>query len=124
MIMTDLKSLANPLFLREDELRQAIELLFYAYRDFTRGPDEILERYGFGRAPDRLGHRGYGHPASCSTDKMSVGPTGMMPVLRRSLRRCNLREITRPKRSFFRNYDKFACLRSTCKLLIERGLRV
>src|SRR3546814_10576174 len=35
-VMTDLKSLANPLFLREDELRQGIELLFYAYRDFDR----------------------------------------------------------------------------------------
>ena len=54
--MTDLKSLANPLFLREDELRQGIELLFYAYRDFTRGPDEILERYGFGRAHHRALH--------------------------------------------------------------------
>src|SRR3546814_21103590 len=52
-VMTDLISLANPLFLREDELRQGIELLFYAYRDFTRGPDELLERYGFGRAHHR-----------------------------------------------------------------------
>ena len=33
--MTDIKSLANPLFLREEDLRQGIELLFFAYRDFT-----------------------------------------------------------------------------------------
>ena len=31
--MADVKPLANPLFLREEELRQGIEMLFYAYRD-------------------------------------------------------------------------------------------
>jgi len=40
--MSDIKSAANPLFLREEELRQGIELLFYAYRDFTSGPDAML----------------------------------------------------------------------------------
>ena len=40
--MVDVKSSANPLFLREEELRQGIELLFYAYRDFTSDPDKIL----------------------------------------------------------------------------------
>ena len=52
--MADLKSLANPLFLREDDLRQGMELLFYAYRDFTAEPDAILARYGFGRAHHRV----------------------------------------------------------------------
>ncbi|MCW9001727.1 MAG: MarR family transcriptional regulator, partial [Rhodospirillales bacterium] len=33
----------------DEELRQAIELLFFAYRDFTGEPDEMLARYGFGR---------------------------------------------------------------------------
>jgi len=45
---------ANPLFLREDELRRGIELLFYAYRDFTAEPDAILAEYGFGRAHHRV----------------------------------------------------------------------
>src|SRR5262249_6424979 len=31
---------ANPLFLREEELRQGIELMFYAYRDFTFESDQ------------------------------------------------------------------------------------
>ncbi|MBN9073705.1 MAG: MarR family transcriptional regulator [Rhizobiales bacterium] len=31
-----------------------IELLFFAYRDFTSDPDQILERYGFGRAHHRV----------------------------------------------------------------------
>jgi DNA-binding MarR family transcriptional regulator len=52
--MSDIKSAANPLFLREEELRQGIELLYYAYRDFTAEPDEILARYGFGRAHHRV----------------------------------------------------------------------
>ncbi|MCZ6603933.1 MAG: MarR family transcriptional regulator [Alphaproteobacteria bacterium] len=51
--MVDLKSGINPLFLRQDDLRQGIELLFYAYRDFTGEPDEILASYGFGRAHHR-----------------------------------------------------------------------
>jgi len=54
--MADVKSSANPLFLREEELRQGIELLFYAYRDFTADPDSILADYGFGRAHHRAIH--------------------------------------------------------------------
>src|SRR5579875_93548 len=52
--MADLKSTATPGFLREEELRQAIELLYYAYRDFTAEPDAMLARYGFGRAHHRV----------------------------------------------------------------------
>jgi DNA-binding MarR family transcriptional regulator len=33
-----------------------IELLFFAYRDFTSDPDEILAGYGFGRAHHRILH--------------------------------------------------------------------
>ena len=51
--MADLKSGFNPLFLREDDLRQGIELLYYAYRDFTGQPDAILTELGFGRAHHR-----------------------------------------------------------------------
>lgn len=52
--MTDIKSAANPLFLREEELRQGIEMLFFAYRDFTAEPDRILAEYDFGRAHHRV----------------------------------------------------------------------
>lgn len=44
----------NPLFLREEELRQGIELLFYAYRDFTEVADQMLAQYNFGRAHHRV----------------------------------------------------------------------
>ena len=52
--MADLKLGVNPLFLREDELREGMELLFYAYRDFVAEPDAILAEYGFGRAHHRV----------------------------------------------------------------------
>ena len=52
--MADGKTLANPLFLREEDLRQGIELLFFAYRDFTAEADALLARLGFGRAHHRV----------------------------------------------------------------------
>ena len=39
-----------------DRLTEAIELLFFAYRDFISDPDEILARYDFGRAHHRVVH--------------------------------------------------------------------
>lgn len=39
---------------RQDELRGAIELLYFAYRGFTDGPDRILERRGLGRVHHRI----------------------------------------------------------------------
>jgi DNA-binding MarR family transcriptional regulator len=46
--MADIKSGA-----REEELREAMELLYFAYRDFTAEPDAMLARWGFGRAHHR-----------------------------------------------------------------------
>src|ERR1700720_829817 len=46
----------EPGFLREEEVRQGIELLFFAYRDFTAEPDAILAQYRFGRAHHRVVH--------------------------------------------------------------------
>lgn len=42
------------LYLREEELRRGIELLYFAYRDFTRDPDAILAESNFGRAHHRV----------------------------------------------------------------------
>ena len=52
--MADIKSSINPLFLREEDIRQGMELLYFAYRDFTAEPDTILSEYGFGRAHHRV----------------------------------------------------------------------
>ncbi len=46
----------NLLFLREEELRLAQDLLFFGYRDFTGGADRILEELGMGRAHHRVLH--------------------------------------------------------------------
>jgi DNA-binding MarR family transcriptional regulator len=70
--MSDIKSAANPLFLREEELRQGIELLFYAYRDFTAGPDEILASYGFGRAHHRVIYFVGRHPEMTVTELLAI----------------------------------------------------
>ena len=52
--MADVKSGPHPLFLREEELNRGMELLFFAYRDFTAAPDSILAPLQFGRAHRRV----------------------------------------------------------------------
>ncbi|HEY2131595.1 MAG TPA: MarR family transcriptional regulator [Acetobacteraceae bacterium] len=47
---------ANLLFLREEEIRAAQDMLFFAYRDFTNAADVILEELGLGRAHHRALH--------------------------------------------------------------------
>jgi DNA-binding MarR family transcriptional regulator len=46
----------NPLRRSDAELLAYAELLFFAYRDFTRDPDAILRDFGFGRAHHRVLH--------------------------------------------------------------------
>jgi DNA-binding MarR family transcriptional regulator len=52
--MADIKSSQKALFLRKETLRRGIELLFYAYRDFTGEADSILSEIGLGRAHHRV----------------------------------------------------------------------
>jgi DNA-binding MarR family transcriptional regulator len=52
--MADLKTPHHPLFLREEELRYSIELMFFAYRDFTAEADTMLASCGLGRAHHRV----------------------------------------------------------------------
>jgi DNA-binding MarR family transcriptional regulator len=80
--MSDIKSPADPLFLREDELRQGMELLFFAYRDFIAEPDAILAEYGFGRAHHRVVHFVGRHP------QITVGDLlGILRITKQSLSR-------------------------------------
>jgi DNA-binding MarR family transcriptional regulator len=44
------------LFLREEEIRSAQDLLFFAYRDFTGAADALLVARGMGRAHHRALH--------------------------------------------------------------------
>src|SRR5215472_9127736 len=63
---------SEPAFLREAEVRQGIELLFFAYRDFTAEPDAILEEYGFGRAHHRVVHFVGRHPQITVGDLLDI----------------------------------------------------
>lgn len=44
------------LFLTDEQLRQGIEAMFFAYRGFTADPDRILEDMAYGRAHHRAVH--------------------------------------------------------------------
>ena len=47
---------SNLLFLREEQMRLAQDMLFFAYRDFTGAADVILGELGLGRAHHRALH--------------------------------------------------------------------
>ena len=80
--MPDIKSRANPHYLNEDQVRQGIELLFFAYRDFTAEPDAILAQYGFGQAHHRVVHFVGRHP------QITVGELlGILRITKQSLNR-------------------------------------
>jgi DNA-binding MarR family transcriptional regulator len=80
--MTDIKSAAPPFSPVEDEVRQGIELLYFAYRDFTAEPDQILAKYDFGRAHHRVIHFVGRHP------QITVGELlGILRITKQSLNR-------------------------------------
>lgn len=70
--MPDIKSPASPVSLPDEEVRQGIELLFFAYRDFTAEPDAILARYGFGRAHHRVIHFVGRHPHITVSELLAI----------------------------------------------------
>lgn len=80
--MADIKSGADAQFLGEEEVRQGIELLFFAYRDFTAEPDAILARYGFGRAHHRVIHFVGRHPQMTVSELL-----GILRITKQSLSR-------------------------------------
>lgn len=49
-----------------------IELLFFAYRDFTADPDTVLAEYGFGRAHHRVLHFVNRNPGMRVTDLLAI----------------------------------------------------
>ena len=80
--MSDIKSLVTLHASPDEEVRQGIELLFFAYRDFTAEPDTILAKYGFGRAHHRVIHFVGRHP------QMTVGELlGILRITKQSLSR-------------------------------------
>src|SRR6476660_7909429 len=49
-----------------------IELLFFAYRDFIGDPDDVLAKFGFGRAHHRVLHFVNRHPGMKVADLLDV----------------------------------------------------
>jgi DNA-binding MarR family transcriptional regulator len=73
---------AEPNEIADEVIREGIELLFFAYRDFTAEPDAILAEYGFGRAHHRVVHFVGRHP------QMTVGELlGILRITKQSLNR-------------------------------------
>lgn len=70
--MTDVKAGANQLFLREEELRQGMEMLFYAYREFTAEADAVLTELGFGRAHHRVIYFVGRHPEISVSELLAI----------------------------------------------------
>jgi DNA-binding MarR family transcriptional regulator len=54
------------------ELVACMELLFFAYRDFTGGADAVLEEYGFGRAHHRVLHFVHRNPGLRVADLLDI----------------------------------------------------
>ena len=69
--MTDLNSDENSAY-SDEALREAIEMLFFSYRDFTSGPDEILKEFGFGRAHHRAIYFVGRHPGRAVSDLLDI----------------------------------------------------
>src|SRR5438309_1757251 len=89
--MSDIILPSHPHAITEEEVRQGIELLFFAYRDFTAEPDAILARYGFGRAHHRVIHFVGRHP------QMTVGELlAILRITKQSLSRV-LGQLVRQK---------------------------
>ena len=58
--------------MREEEIRLAQQMLFFAYRDFTRSADLVLEELGMGRAHHRALHFIGRHPGITVSDLLSL----------------------------------------------------
>lgn len=56
----------------EEPTWDLIELLFFAYRDFVSDPDEVLARFGFGRAHHRVLHFVNRHPGMKVADLLDI----------------------------------------------------
>ena len=80
--MADIKSFTGSPLLYEEEVREGIELLFFAYRDFTAEPDAILTKYGFGRAHHRVIHFVGRHPQMTVSELL-----GILRITKQSLSR-------------------------------------
>ena len=62
----------NLLFLTDEQLRRAIEAMFFAYRGFTADPDRILETLDYGRAHHRALHFIHRSPGTTVNNLLAI----------------------------------------------------
>ncbi len=60
------------MYLREENLREIIECMFFAYRDLTSKADEILKKDGYGRAHHRVIYFVNKHPGISVGNLLSI----------------------------------------------------
>ncbi len=70
--MTNNMTGVNQRYLREENLLQGIELLFFAYRDFIAEADGLLAPLGLGRAHHRVLYFVGRHPAIPVSDLLAI----------------------------------------------------
>jgi len=63
---------AEPAAQPAEPIWDLIELLFFAYRDFVSDPDDVLAKFGFGRAHHRVLHFVNRHPGIKVADLLDV----------------------------------------------------
>lgn len=56
----------------QDDILALIELMFFAYRDFTGDPDDLLSKDGFGRAHHRILHFVHRNPGMRVADLLDI----------------------------------------------------
>lgn len=79
---------------------EIIELLFFAYRDFTSDPDAILEKSGFGRAHHRVVHfvdREPGMTVADLLDTLKITKQSLARVLKQLIDSGYIRQETGPE---------------------------
>ncbi len=60
------------LYLTDEQLRQGIEAMFFAYRGFTADPDRILQDMSYGRAHHRALHFINGAPGTTVNNLLAI----------------------------------------------------
>lgn len=70
--MADIQGGENLLFLTDEQLRQGIEAMFFAYRAFTSDPDRILATMAYGRAHHRAIHFIGRHPGTTVNNLLNI----------------------------------------------------
>lgn len=80
--MAEISHRVNPLFLREEDLRQGMELMLFAYRDVMAAADRTLAEHGLGRAHHRAVYFIGRHPGLSVSDLLA-----MLGITKQSLSR-------------------------------------